>query len=176
MVHALDRPATVIGSRQIKYLKTDYVRCRACRHISGSAESGHHHCKPVLTFDYYFKVIMFETVGKLTSKLFKLIWEYRDLTLILWGCFTTLSLSTLYSGEWKYNWWIGNSLERSGRGVTEVLHRHLSGGIEENHVNLGEVSRCHAEYQTSGLSNTILQQNRYVNRLGITRFLEKHSL
>jgi hypothetical protein len=33
-------------------------------------------------------------------------------------------------------WWTGKVLEGSGRGLIEVLARHLHGGIEENHETL----------------------------------------
>jgi hypothetical protein len=48
--------------------------------------------------------------------------------------FTKVSVSSLYGLEWHSDWWIGNYLEGSGRGLFKMLYTNFPGGTEENNV------------------------------------------
>jgi hypothetical protein len=54
--------------------------------------------------------------------------------------FTTLPVAVASNDGMTAEWWIGKDLEGSGRGVIEVLYRHLPGGTEEN---LNQDYLCH---------------------------------
>jgi hypothetical protein len=51
-------------------------------------------------------------------------------------------------------WWIGKDMERSGRGLFEVLSRHFPGGTEENNEISVTRAGILAEIWTRDLPNT----------------------
>jgi hypothetical protein len=44
-----------------------------------------------------------------------------------------LSVSRLHVIGWRDDWLIGKDLEGSGRGLKEMILRHLTGEVEKNH-------------------------------------------
>jgi hypothetical protein len=61
------------------------------------------------------------------------------------------------NGGMMYEWWLGMNLEESGRGLTELLSRHMLGGSEETHEKTSNrVAIVPAEIRTDLLPNTSL--------------------
>jgi hypothetical protein len=70
------------------------------------------------------------------------------------------------SGMRIREWWIWEDLEGSGRGIIEVLTRHLPGGEEKELRTSVRTAGVPADIRTEHLPNTSLGLYRYTNVLG----------
>jgi hypothetical protein len=81
-----------------------------------------------------------------------------------WVIFRLSAARTVESkGRVRDDLWIGKDFERSGRGLIEILHKYLTGGIEENHENPVRISGVPAEIRTKHLPNMRLNRTATPN-------------
>jgi hypothetical protein len=75
--------------------------------------------------------------------------------LVFVGYFMTLSVSRIFSVEWKEEWWIGKNLEGSGSRVTEFVSWYLlGGGLRKSWKKSLKVDVIMAEVRTEDLPHT----------------------